>query len=77
MSGGLIPGAAKVEEILNSLQGKNPSSNPTVGNDYLVSSDGNWVDGGLATTQSVRQRDKLPGYRWGGQRHPDRWGQRY
>ncbi|WP_215281201.1 type I secretion C-terminal target domain-containing protein [Aeromonas hydrophila] len=46
VSGGLIPGAAKVEEILNSLQGKNPSSNPTVGNDYLVSSDGNWVDGG-------------------------------
>ncbi len=46
VSGGLIPGAAKVEEILNSLQGKNPSSNPTVGNDYLISSDGNWVDGG-------------------------------
>ncbi|QXB56681.1 Ig-like domain-containing protein [Aeromonas sp. FDAARGOS 1415] len=46
VSGGLTPGAAKVEEILDSLQGKNPSSNPTEGNDYLVSSNGNWVDGG-------------------------------
>ncbi|MFQ2820634.1 Ig-like domain-containing protein [Aeromonas caviae] len=46
VSGGLTPGAAKVEEILDSLQGKNPSSNPTGGNDYLVSSNGNWVDGG-------------------------------
>ncbi|MDM5060982.1 type I secretion C-terminal target domain-containing protein [Aeromonas rivipollensis] len=46
MSGGLTPGAAKVEEILDSLQGKNPSSNPTGGNDYLVSSNGTWVDGG-------------------------------
>ncbi|MFM5136683.1 type I secretion C-terminal target domain-containing protein, partial [Aeromonas rivipollensis] len=46
VSGGLTPGAAKVEEILDSLQGKNPSSNPTGGNDYLVSSNGSWVDGG-------------------------------
>ncbi|MGK4474213.1 Ig-like domain-containing protein [Aeromonas molluscorum] len=46
VSGGLTPGAAKVEEILDALQGKNPSSNPTGGNDYLVSSNGNWVDGG-------------------------------
>ncbi|MNJ22235.1 Bifunctional hemolysin/adenylate cyclase precursor [compost metagenome] len=46
VSGGLTPGAAKVEEILDSLQGKNPSSNPTGGNDYLVSSNGTWVDGG-------------------------------
>ncbi|MCS3457768.1 putative Zn-binding protein involved in type VI secretion [Aeromonas sp. BIGb0405] len=46
VSGGLTQGAAKVEEILDSLQGKNPSSNPTGGNDYLVSSNGSWVDGG-------------------------------
>lgn len=46
VSGGLTPGAAKVVEILDSLQGKNPSSNPTGGNDYLVSSNGNLVDGG-------------------------------
>ncbi|WP_393938165.1 type I secretion C-terminal target domain-containing protein [Aeromonas rivipollensis] len=46
VSGGLTPGAATVEEILDSLQGKNPSSNPTEGNDYLVSSNGSWVDGG-------------------------------
>ncbi|MGS3140269.1 VWA domain-containing protein [Aeromonas sanarellii] len=46
VSGGLIPGAAEVEEILDSLQGQTPSSTPTDGNDYLVSSDGRVVDGG-------------------------------
>ncbi|MEZ6930839.1 VCBS domain-containing protein [Aeromonas sp. S16(2024)] len=45
VSGGLIPGA-KVEEILDSLQGQTPSLKPTEGNDYLVSSDGNSVNGG-------------------------------
>ncbi|WP_182310219.1 retention module-containing protein [Aeromonas media] len=46
VSGGLIPGAAEVEEALDSLEGKTPSWTPTGGSDYLVSSDGNWVDGG-------------------------------
>ena len=62
VSGGLTPGAAKVEEILDSLQGKiHHRTRP--GNDYLVSSNGNWVDGGAAERHhQVRQWYKLPGY---------------
>ncbi|GFK33263.1 Poly(beta-D-mannuronate) C5 epimerase 2 [Vibrio cholerae] len=46
VSGGFVPGAAKVEEILSDLNGKTPSKSPTTGDDYLVSKDGSWVSGG-------------------------------
>ncbi|HHQ4482683.1 TPA: type I secretion C-terminal target domain-containing protein [Aeromonas veronii] len=46
VSGGFVPGAAKVEEILSDLNGKTPSPSPTGGDDYLVSKDGSWVLGG-------------------------------
>ncbi|MFM4982104.1 type I secretion C-terminal target domain-containing protein [Aeromonas veronii] len=46
LSGGFVPGAAKVEEILSDLNGKTPSPSPTGGDDYLVSKDGSWVLGG-------------------------------
>ncbi|WP_324169364.1 Ig-like domain-containing protein [Vibrio vulnificus] len=46
VSGGFVPGAAKVDEILSDLNGKTPSKSPTTGDDYLVSKDGSWVSGG-------------------------------
>ncbi len=46
VSGGFVPGAAKVEEILSDLAGKTQSDKPTTGDDYLVSKDGSWVFGG-------------------------------
>ncbi|EPS7269024.1 TPA: type I secretion C-terminal target domain-containing protein [Vibrio cholerae] len=45
VSGGGVPGAAKVEEILSDLNGKTPSTSPTGGDDYLVTN-GNWGLGG-------------------------------
>ncbi|EGQ8200936.1 type I secretion C-terminal target domain-containing protein, partial [Vibrio cholerae] len=46
VSGGFVPGAAKVEQILSDLNGKTQSKWPTPGDDYLVSKDGSWVLGG-------------------------------
>ncbi|MEH8187288.1 type I secretion C-terminal target domain-containing protein [Aeromonas allosaccharophila] len=46
VSGGFVPGAAKVEQIVSGLNGKTPSTSPTGGDDYLVSKDGSWVLGG-------------------------------
>ncbi|EOW9231099.1 VWA domain-containing protein, partial [Vibrio cholerae] len=46
VSGGFVPGAAKVEQILSDLAGKKPSDKSTAGDDYLVSKDGSWVLGG-------------------------------
>lgn len=46
VSGGFVPGAVKVEQILSDLAGKTPSDKPTAGDDYLVSKDGSWVLGG-------------------------------
>ncbi|HDZ9482047.1 TPA: VWA domain-containing protein, partial [Vibrio cholerae] len=46
VSGGFVPGAAKVEQILSDLVGKTQSDKPTTGDDYLVSKDGSWVFGG-------------------------------
>ncbi|MFM5342961.1 type I secretion C-terminal target domain-containing protein, partial [Aeromonas veronii] len=46
VSGGFVPGAAKVEQILSDLAGKTQSKLPTPGDDYLVSKDGSWVLGG-------------------------------
>ncbi|HHY0340063.1 TPA: Ig-like domain-containing protein, partial [Vibrio cholerae] len=46
VSGGFVPGAAKVEQILSDLAGKTQSDKPTTGDDYLVSKDGSWVFGG-------------------------------
>ncbi|MGU5767929.1 type I secretion C-terminal target domain-containing protein [Aeromonas allosaccharophila] len=46
VSGGFVPGAAKVEQIVSGLNGKTPSPSPTGGDDYLVSKDGSWVLGG-------------------------------
>ncbi|WP_457804595.1 type I secretion C-terminal target domain-containing protein [Vibrio cholerae] len=45
VSGGFVPGAAKVEQILSGLDGKQPSNKSTAGDDYLVSKDGSWVSG--------------------------------
>ncbi|EGQ7967959.1 type I secretion C-terminal target domain-containing protein, partial [Vibrio cholerae] len=45
VSGGFVPGAAKVEETLSGLDGKKPSNESTAGDDYLVSKDGSWVLG--------------------------------
>ncbi|WP_270806701.1 VWA domain-containing protein [Aeromonas sp. QDB62] len=45
VSGGFVPGAAKVEQILSDLNGKTPSPSPTGGDDYLVTN-GNWGLGG-------------------------------
>ncbi|MEZ6940745.1 type I secretion C-terminal target domain-containing protein, partial [Aeromonas sp. S12(2024)] len=45
VSGGFVPGAAKVEQILSDLNGKRPSPSPTGGDDYLVTN-GSWVLGG-------------------------------
>ncbi|HDZ8848749.1 TPA: VWA domain-containing protein, partial [Aeromonas veronii] len=45
LSGGFVPGAAKVEESLSGLDGKKPSNESTAGDDYLVSKDGSWVSG--------------------------------
>ncbi len=45
LSGGFVPGAAKVEQILSDLAGKTPSDKPTAGNDYLVTN-GSRVNGG-------------------------------
>ncbi|WP_208597771.1 type I secretion C-terminal target domain-containing protein [Aeromonas allosaccharophila] len=46
VSGGFVPGAVKVEQIVSGLNGKTPSTSPTGGDDYLVSKDGSWVLGG-------------------------------
>ncbi|WP_421205700.1 type I secretion C-terminal target domain-containing protein, partial [Aeromonas enteropelogenes] len=46
VSNGVAPGVEKVEEILASLHGKTSSANATAGDDYLVSSNGLWVDAG-------------------------------
>jgi len=46
VSGGFVPGTAKVEQILSDLNGKTQSKLPTTGDDYLVSKDGSWVLGG-------------------------------
>ncbi|MFM4786488.1 type I secretion C-terminal target domain-containing protein, partial [Aeromonas veronii] len=46
VSGGFVPGAVKVEQIVSGLNGKTPSTSPTGGDDYLVSSNGNWVQAG-------------------------------
>ncbi|MGU5655365.1 cadherin domain-containing protein [Aeromonas allosaccharophila] len=45
VSGGFVPGAAKVEQIVSGLNGKTPSPSPTGGDDYLVTN-GNWGLGG-------------------------------
>ncbi|MEH8181021.1 type I secretion C-terminal target domain-containing protein [Aeromonas allosaccharophila] len=45
VSGGFVPGAAKVEQILSDLNGKMPSPSPTGGDDYLVTN-GDWGLGG-------------------------------
>ncbi|HGS4619433.1 TPA: type I secretion C-terminal target domain-containing protein, partial [Vibrio cholerae] len=45
VSGGFVPEAAKVEQILSGLDGKKPSNESTAGDDYLVSKDGSWVSG--------------------------------
>ncbi|MBL0565083.1 retention module-containing protein [Aeromonas veronii] len=45
VSGGFVPGAAKVEQILSDLNGKMPSPSPTGGDDYLVTN-GSRVNGG-------------------------------
>ncbi|MBO0503528.1 type I secretion C-terminal target domain-containing protein [Aeromonas veronii] len=45
VSGGFVPGAAKVEQILSDLNGKRPSPSPTGGDDYLVTN-GSRVNGG-------------------------------
>ncbi|MDX7718702.1 type I secretion C-terminal target domain-containing protein [Aeromonas caviae] len=45
-SGGFVPGEIKVEQIIAALQGKTPSTSPTGGDDYLVSSNGSWIQGG-------------------------------
>ncbi|WP_205125213.1 VWA domain-containing protein [Aeromonas veronii] len=45
VSGGFVPGAAKIEQILSDLNGKRPSPSPTGGDDYLVTN-GSWVLGG-------------------------------
>ncbi|OKP35990.1 hypothetical protein BJP22_18980, partial [Aeromonas veronii] len=45
VSGGFVPGAAKIEQILFDLNGKRPSPSPTGGDDYLVTN-GSWVLGG-------------------------------
>ncbi|MFM5239961.1 VWA domain-containing protein, partial [Aeromonas veronii] len=45
VSGGFVPGAVKVEQILSDLAGKTPSDKPTAGNDYLVTN-GSRVNGG-------------------------------
>ncbi|WP_368214831.1 type I secretion C-terminal target domain-containing protein [Aeromonas sp. R2-3] len=47
VSGGFVPGAAKVEQMLSDLNGKTPSPSPTNKDDYLVSSNGSWVQGGV------------------------------
>ncbi|MFQ1807443.1 VWA domain-containing protein, partial [Aeromonas veronii] len=46
VSGGFVPGAVKVEQIESDLAGKTQSDKPSAGDDYLVSKDGNWVQGG-------------------------------
>ncbi|MGN5186549.1 Ig-like domain-containing protein [Aeromonas veronii] len=46
VSGGFVPGAVKVEQILSDLAGKTESDKPSAGDDYLVSKDGSWVLGG-------------------------------
>ncbi|WP_205700407.1 type I secretion C-terminal target domain-containing protein [Crenobacter intestini] len=46
VSGGFVPGELKVDQIESGLAGKTPSPSPTTGDDYLVSSNGNWVLGG-------------------------------
>jgi Ca2+-binding RTX toxin-like protein len=45
VSGGFVPGAVKVEQIVSGLNGKTPSPSPTGGDDYLVAN-GSWVLGG-------------------------------
>ncbi|MGL6620440.1 retention module-containing protein [Aeromonas veronii] len=45
VSGGFVPGVAKVEQILSDLNGKTPSRSPTTGDDYLVTN-GSRVNGG-------------------------------
>ncbi|HHQ4767884.1 TPA: VWA domain-containing protein [Aeromonas veronii] len=45
VSGGFVPGAAKVEQIVSGLNGKTPSPSPTGGDDYLVTN-GDWGLGG-------------------------------
>ncbi|MGN5063974.1 retention module-containing protein [Aeromonas sp. 6P] len=45
VSGGFVPGAAKVEQILSDLNGKTPSRSPTTEDDYLVTN-GSRVNGG-------------------------------
>ncbi|RQM71966.1 VWA domain-containing protein, partial [Aeromonas jandaei] len=45
VSGGVVPGAVKVEQIVSGLNGKTPSPSPTGGDDYLVAN-GSWVLGG-------------------------------
>ncbi|MFQ1841285.1 type I secretion C-terminal target domain-containing protein [Aeromonas veronii] len=45
VSGGFVPGAAKVEQILSDLNGKRPSPSQTGGDDYLVTN-GSRVNGG-------------------------------
>ncbi|MGN5036522.1 cadherin-like domain-containing protein [Aeromonas sp. 74A] len=47
VSGGFVPGAVKVEQIVSGLNGKTPSTSPTNKDDYLVSSNGGWVQGGV------------------------------
>uniref|UniRef100_UPI003BA0099B type I secretion C-terminal target domain-containing protein n=1 Tax=Aeromonas jandaei TaxID=650 RepID=UPI003BA0099B len=45
VSGGFVPGAVKVEQIVSGLNGKTPSPSPTGGDDYLVAN-GSWILGG-------------------------------
>ncbi|MFL9628412.1 type I secretion C-terminal target domain-containing protein, partial [Aeromonas jandaei] len=45
VSGGFVPGAVKVEQIVSGLNGKTPSPSPTGGDDYLVANS-SWVLGG-------------------------------
>ncbi|MGE6102484.1 Ig-like domain-containing protein [Aeromonas veronii] len=45
VSGGFVPGAVKVEQIVSGLNGKTPSTSPTGGDDYLVTN-GSRVNGG-------------------------------
>ncbi|QWL56995.1 hypothetical protein HQ400_00030 [Aeromonas jandaei] len=45
VSGGFVPGAVKVEQIVSGLNGKTPSPSSTGGDDYLVAN-GSWVLGG-------------------------------
>nr|WP_278988956.1 VWA domain-containing protein [Plesiomonas shigelloides] len=46
VSGGFVLGTVKVEQIESGLAGKTPSTSPSGGDDYLVSKDGSWIQGG-------------------------------